>query len=446
MQGTRTRRQDSAHRPESDVVIVGAGLAGLAAAHHLTSAGLKVTVLESTERIGGRMASDRVDGFRLDRCGQPFLTGWPELRQLPALSGLSLLPLTAGVLIRNGDRSHRLGESRTGRGTAGAFAAARALTSARTAVIALDQARLRVNLARLGSMEVERLLCRPEVSAARSLAGRGVPARAVDGCLRPLLATLLCDPDLSTSSRVADLALRGFARGRLCVPAGGTGAVPELLAATLPDGTVHTRTRVLSVAANGVTTEHGALPAQAVLVATGARAAAHLLPGLRVPDFHPVTVMHHTTDDAALPRNEPTLIVDADRRGPVTHTMVTSAVDPARAQPGRSLVSSVVLGDAATWSVAELDRAARPQLGALHDAPAEGWTLLAAHQEPDAVPAMPAPHDRRRPVRVLSGLYVCGDHRDTSTPQGALRSARRASTALLQDFGLRQGGELPTAA
>ena len=70
-------------------------------------------------------------------------------------------------------------------------------------------------------MPVERLLARPELPAGQSLAARGLPARTIDGFLRPLLAALLCDPALTTSSRCADLALRAFAGGRLCVPEGG---------------------------------------------------------------------------------------------------------------------------------------------------------------------------------------------------------------------------------
>lgn len=271
-----------------------------------------------------------------------------------------LRPFAPGVLLHSDGRHHRAGvqpgtrRARGARSARGALHAVRALAGAplpgprRPAAVpgrqvsvprhragaplgtALDQARLGAALNRLAGTSVERLLARPETTAAEALHGRGLPARTVDGFLRPLLAALLCDPELTTSSRPADLALRDFASGRLCLPEGGAEALPQLLARSLPPGTVHTGVRVTSVSTTSVTTaEHGEFRCVAVLVATGARDAAQLLPGLRVPDFHPVTVVHHTTDEP--PGTDASLLLDADRGGPVAHTAVVSAVDPSRA-------------------------------------------------------------------------------------------------------------------
>ncbi|MDT9688043.1 NAD(P)/FAD-dependent oxidoreductase [Streptomyces sp. P9(2023)] len=438
----------------TDVVIVGAGIAGLAAAHRLTSAGLGVTVLEAGPQVGGRMLTDDVDGFRLDRVGAPLTTSYTEPFGTRGLEGVPLRPFAPGALVHSDGRYVRIGEpfphprrraASHGRGSAhgrgagashaawrvgGAYTVARALASApRNPAASLDQARLGASLARLAATPAQRLLTRQERTAREGLTAR-LPARTVQGVLRPLVAALLGDPDLRTSSRYADLALRAFARGRSGVPEGGSGALPALLAATLPPGTVRTGVRVTDVAVNRVeTAEHGVFGCRSVVLATGARTAAELLPGLRVPAFHPVTVLHHTAPEA--PAQEPVLLLESDRGGPVAYSAVMSAVDPTRAPAGRVLVTSTILGAPPD----DVERRVRKHLATLYGTSTDEWELLALHHTPDAVPAMRPPHDPRRPVRLLSGLYVCGDHRDTSSPQGALTSAHRATQALLKDLG-----------
>lgn len=461
---------------QADVVVVGAGVAGLSAARRLTSAGVTTVVLEAAHEVGGRMATEKVDGFRLDRIGRLLSTAHPELRLTPGLEGLALLPFDPGVLLHSDGRHHRAGVQPGARGARGARSARGALHAVRALAsvprpgsgprspvavpgrqvsvprsrsgaplgTAVDQARLGAALTRLAGTPPERLLARPELPAAEALVARGLPARTVDGFLRPLLAALLCDPDLTTSSRCADLALHAFASGRLCLPEGGAEVLPQQLARALPPGTVHTGVRVTAVSTTSVTTaEHGEFQCGAVLVATGARAAAELLPGLRVPDFHPVTVVHHTTDEA--PATGASLVLDADRGGPVSHTAVVSRVDPSRAPAGRTLVTSTVLGAPGPG----VDTAVRMHLARLYGVPTARWETLAVRHTGDAVPAMRPPLDLRRPVRLLAGLYVCGDHRDGGTVPGALRSAERAVSALLTDLGvnrpLHTADPVPTA-
>ncbi|OON77708.1 NAD(P)/FAD-dependent oxidoreductase [Streptomyces tsukubensis] len=420
---------------EADVVIVGAGVAGLSAAHHLISAGVTVSVVEADTRVGGRMATEVLDGFRLDRIGQLLSTAYPELRRTPGLDGLVLRPFSPGALVHSGGKRHRMGE---GGGTRGALTAARALASAPRAPLArpLDRARLSAALGRLAATPDSRLLARHERTALAALTTRGLPSRTMEGFLRPLLSALLCDPGLTTSSRSADFALRDYARGRLCLPEGGSATLPELLASTLPPGTIRTGVHVTAASTSAVSTkQHGELGCRALLVATGARAAAELLPGLRVPDFHAVTALHYSA--SAAPLTGSSLVLDADRSGPVAHTSVISEVDPTRAPRGRALVSATVLG----LPPDGLDRPVRSHLAALYGTSTADWELLAVHHDPEAVPAMTPPHDPHRPVRLLSGLYVCGDHRDVSSVQGALLSGRRAARAVLGDFGMSPAPE-----
>ncbi|MFJ1591075.1 FAD-dependent oxidoreductase [Kitasatospora albolonga] len=476
----------------ADVIIIGAGIAGLSAAHLLTRAGVGVSVLEAAPTVGGRLVTREVDGFRLDLLGPLLCASWPELTGTPGLGAPELREFAPGVLVHSEGRRHRTADLRSARG---ALRAVRTRSSAphlapggsgsdlrlvsraglggrgaepgttgvkstglrsaglrstglrnsRTVSDAIDRARLGAALSRLAATPTARLLARPERTALAALTAGQMPARTVDGVLRPLLSALLGDPGLTTSSRCADLALRDYARGGLCVPAGGSGTLPDLLAAALPPGTVRTGVHVTAAGITTVRTkEHGELGCRSLLLATGAGAAAELLPGLRVPAFRPVTVLHHTAP--VPPPTGRSLVLDGDRSGPVAYTAVMSEVDPSRAPEGRTLVTSTVLGTPPP----DLDRSVRTHLARLYGTPTDDWELLAAHHDPEAVPAMEAPHDPHRPVRVLAGLYVCGDHRDTSTVQGALHSGRRAAEAILTDLGVRpahaEGTELREAA
>lgn len=406
-----------------DVVVVGSGLAGLAAARRVAEAGLSVTVLESADRIGGRMAEHRRDGFRLDHGTHLLNTALPELDGMLDLSRLDLRPLAPEVLVHRQGQRHRVGGSQ-------------------------DRTRLAALLSRLAAMSTERLMSRPERTAAQALAERGplglpVAARGLEGFLRPLLVALLGDPALGTSSRVADLTLRSYARGRLCLPADGVSAVPRQLAEALPPGSVRLGVRVTAVSADGVDSErHGRFGCRAVVIATDARAAGDLLPGLHQPAHHPVTTYYHASSGPTGP--EPRfparaqLLLDADRNSLVAHSLVLSEVDRSYAPPGASLIASTVLGRSAfdSGGPASLEPAVRRRLGVLYGTDSARWEFVAVRHLADALPTMPPPHHFSRPVRVLRGLYVCGDHRDTSSAQGALASGRRAAAAVLRDLGL----------
>ena len=93
-----------------DVAIVGGGLAGLACAKHLVAAGLEVCVLEAEGRVGGRIVTDHVDGFLLDRGFQVLLDSYPAARRELDFEGLAPGAFTAGALVQQGGKRHRIAD------------------------------------------------------------------------------------------------------------------------------------------------------------------------------------------------------------------------------------------------------------------------------------------------------------------------------------------------
>ena len=84
----------------TDVVIIGAGISGLACAKHLMASGKNFLILEAGIRVGGRIKSDVFEGFILDRGFQVLQTAYPEARRLLDYNKLDLKPFWPGVAVR----------------------------------------------------------------------------------------------------------------------------------------------------------------------------------------------------------------------------------------------------------------------------------------------------------------------------------------------------------
>ncbi|MGW7057640.1 NAD(P)/FAD-dependent oxidoreductase [Streptomyces sp. NPDC054904] len=399
------------------VIVVGAGAAGLACAADLARAGIEVTLLEASDRVGGRMRTDVRHGFRLDRGFQVFNTSYPQVKRRLDLRALRLHPFTPGVLVhtdrgrvRFADPTRRPGE------VLGLLRDARLSPAGAAAAGALGAA---------GLLMPARLLKRlPETDTRQALRSWGVPGSLVDEVLGPFLAGVFLEDRLETSSRVFRMTWRSFLRGSLALPAAGIGAVPRQLAEAVPAGRLELGTAVATVSEGGVVLADGSSrEADTVVVATDPATAAGLIPGCPVAGTRTVTTYYHAC--ATSPLREPTLLLDARRR--FLNSCVLTEVAPSYASDGRALVSTSVLGRGAPEAPATLLAA----LAEAYGTDAEAWEPVAAVTVEGALPVMLPPWPLSRPTRVADGLHLCGDHRATGSLQGALASGARAAREVL---------------
>ncbi|MDT0401705.1 MULTISPECIES: NAD(P)/FAD-dependent oxidoreductase [Streptomyces] len=409
------------HRRAPDVVVVGAGLAGLACALDLCRAGWRVALLEASDGVGGRMRTDRRDGFLLDRGFQVFNTSYPQVKRRVELRSLRLRPFTAGVVAHTPGGPVRLFDPTREPGAAGTLLPGRVLP-------ARDLAALAALTARDAVLPVSATRRRRDRPTSEALARAGLSDAVIAGILRPFLSGVFLEDRLETSARFFHLVWRSMVRGSLCLPAEGIGAVPAQLAEGLPDGVLRLGTPVAEVTDAGVLLgDGGEVPARAVVVATEPAAAARLLPDLTVPDTRTVTTYYHATDST--PMAGPTLMTDST--GTVLNTCVISAVAPTYAPPGTALISTSVLGT----DLPGRARAVLRRLAELYGTGTSGWQQVAARTVEGALPAMPPPWPLSRTTRLARGRYVCGDHRATGSVQGALASGTRAAREVSADLG-----------
>jgi protoporphyrinogen oxidase len=213
------------------------------------------------------------------------------------------------------------------------------------------------------------------------------------------------------------------------------GALAEQLAAKLPLNTLRLDAPVSDVWGHRVRLASGeTVGSSAVVVATDAPSAAGLLLGMPTPRTRRVTCLYFAAPEP--PVEGPWLVLDGEGVGPVNHLAVLSEVAPSYAPAGQALVSvSVLDGPPALEAPWALEARVREQLTGWFGGAVAGWRHLRTYALAHALPAMTteALAEPHRPVRVSPGLYVCGDHRDSASIEGALVSGRRAAEALLAD-------------
>lgn len=406
-----------------DVVVIGAGLAGLVCAHDLVRAGVDCTVLEASDGVGGRVRSDLVDGFRLDRGFQILLTAYPEVARRLDLAALDLHEFAPGAVVRTDDGMHVVGDPLRRPFDLPATLRAPIGTVA-------DKLRLARLVLSVRTTSAATLLRGPDISTRARLQAAGFGPRMTESFWRPLFAGIQLDPDLEVSRRRFDVVLKMLASGPTAVPAAGMGAIPAQLAAGLPEGTVRLDARVSHLEGSTVhLTDGEPVRSRVVVVATEGPEAHRLLGGpVEDPGSRSVACCWFAT--AEPPIRGRALALDGTGSGPVRNLAVLSEVAPSYAPPGRSLVAAAVPGPDA------LDPGLQPrvvdQLAGWFGSTTGDWELLRTDVIRHGQPRQAPPFDPRRRVALGGGRFVCGDHRDTASLQGAMFSGGRTAVAVRQ--------------
>ncbi len=407
---------------DAEVIVVGAGLSGLMCATVLQRSGVEVQVLEAADEVGGRIRTDVVDGFLMDRGFQVLNPAYPAVQQHIDVEALGLQMFGSGAGVRLPDRLAVLAdplrepEHIADLLRSGLLDPSELLALARWAIPSLGP--------------VSRLTSGPDSTRADQMAEahlRGPLRRVVDA----FVAGVVLEDDGSTSNGFTQLLLRMFALGSPGLPQRGMRALPEQLADRLHQRvrTGHSVDGVREASDRAVVAVNGAeLSADLVVVATGAPAADSLL-GIPAPRMKGVVTDWFTMDDA--PTDLDMLIVDGrESPGPIKNTALVTAAAPSYAPPGRHLVQTSVLMAHGAEAI-DLDWV-RAHASQLYGCPTQRWEHVHRHEVHHALPAQEAPLQTRKPMQISDHVIACGDHMDTASIQGAMVSGSRAAQGYLR--------------
>ncbi len=409
------------------VIIVGAGLAGLACALELQTKKIPFLLLEASDQPGGRVRTDFVEGFQLDRGFQVYLTAYSEGQRVLDYDALHFGRFSPGAMVRLNGRFHRVMDP-----WREPFAAlSQILNPVGSMTDKLLVARLRA-VAMAG--KPEDLLRKPETTSLRALQNYGFSPNMIDRFFRPFFGGILLDADLKVSSRMLEYVFRMMAAGDTVLPASGMGAIPAQIAARLPATSIRYGAIVEAVSAHHVKVAgQGELSAPAVVVATDGPAANRLLPELPlITSRMSMTLYFAIPGDA--PIRDPIIMMNGNMEWPVQNACIPSLVCPSYAPVGHHLMSATVLGDP-QQSDAEVELRVRAQLGRWLDLDLNSWKLLRIYRVRNAHPAHVPETVAEQPTRLKSGVFICGDHRFMPSIQAALLNGKHAADAIAEHVG-----------
>lgn len=408
-------------------VVVGAGLSGLICARALSRAGRDVLVLEAQHAVGGRMRTDVVKGFRLDRGFQVFFTAYPNAARELDYAALDLKAFESGALLWDGSRIHEVSRDKR---------LAMALSgyldlSDKLRILELDRELNRKTAAEVWSM--------PDRTAEIFLLSRGFSEQFLERFARPFFGGIFLDRSLLVSSRLFCFVWKMLSAGKTTIPALGIAAIPQQVSEGL---SIRFSSRVVEACPEAVRLASGeTIEAEAVVMAADPASASRLL-GQPQPEFRASTCVYFECDEPPLDR--PILVLDASGMGQVHHIVPCSVVSPALAPPGRHLVSATLLG-VPTQDDDYVAEEVRYEVSHwFPKANVHSWRPLKVVRIPDAqifrppgsgmgVPPVEPEPTQAAPPRLPKGIVLAGETTSYSGIDAAVAAGLAAARAVLEE-------------
>lgn len=409
------------------VAIVGGGLSGLSCALHLDRCGVATEIFESGDSCGGRVATDRFDGFLLDRGLHVFWPGGEEALRIFDYEGLHLRPFSSGVMVRVGGKvRHFVDPLRHPFLALGEMFSPVASFGDLWRFLRLRQ--------RVTHKSVEDILIWPQMSVRDYLRVYGFSETFQRSFFRPFVGGAFFDLSLDTSSRMLEWLLKLMGSGVAALPARGMGALPEQILAMLRHSRVHVGCAVEGLEGRVVGLSSGErVSPLATVVATDGPTGQRLL-GQTVSTRSRGGAWLYFAAEVA-PYEEAMVVLNGEGFGPVNLFCPVTNVAPSYAEVAGGVLLAVEVVDRSWVYHSDLQRAVVEHLKGWFGGGVASWRFLRQYAVRHALLDMsPSVMDNFLPVRVGEGVYACGELCVGGSVEGALLSGRRAAEAILEDL------------
>jgi phytoene dehydrogenase-like protein len=405
------------------IVIIGAGIAGLTCAKYLKDKGIEAIILEASFGVGGRVRTDIVDGFKLDRGFQVLLTSYPEARKLLNYNDLRFKKLPSGARIRQGEMF---------------FVMPNPLKNFATAPEALfapvgslwDKLKvLQLNLSLKNAPEPTAAEASAKQTTLDFLREFGYSDTIIDRFFRPFFRGVFLEKELKTDARFFKFLFSQFAKGDVVVPENGMQAIAEQIAAHLAPHQIRLNTAVEKIVGHTIYLENGEkIEAEKIVLATNASATAHILGEPPTVSFNTTDCLYFASDTPLSIFGKPYLMINANGKELIDHLVVMSDVAPSYAPDGKTLISVSIVGKNKYSEQELIDKTGQELIrwfGKKYN-----WQHLRTYRIPEALPQYVDVPPQYKSLKINDFMYRCGDYMAYPSLNAAMKTGREVAEML----------------
>lgn len=412
------------------ITIIGAGISGLTAAVYLHQKGYKVQILEASERAGGRIKTDIIDGFRLDRGFQVLLTEYPETKALLDYKKLNLKRFLPGATVLYDGGQFEIADPfrRPTATLATLFAPVGSLKDK------INTFFLKNKLVKIAVSDVFK---QPEGDTISQLKKYGFSTKMIDRFYKPFFSGIFLENDLKTSSNMFDFVMKMFSEGDAAIPELGMEEIPKQLVAMLPANSIQYNVKVTAIENNKIICENGlTFDADKIIIATEAIGLASNYISKTKQDFHQVTNVYFEAKIA--PTQKAVVVLNAATNKKWANNLtVLSNISNQYAPTGKVLISISYNGNPAIDD-ATLAENMKTELKKWYGNQVEDWKMLKTYRIKYALPNQQKVTNEvaDSEIKINNNLFICGDHLLNGSINAAMKSGRIVAEFIDENFGV----------
>ena len=400
------------------ITIIGAGISGLTAAVFLNKNGFEVQILEASDRAGGRIKTDIINGFRLDQGFQVLLTEYPETKALLNYEKLNLKRFLPGATVLYDGGQFQIADP---------FRRPSALFATLFAPVGSLKDKLNTFFLKnkLVKIEVQDIFNQPQNDTVSQLKKYGFSQKMIDRFYKPFFSGIFLENDLKTSSNMFDFVMKMFSQGDAAIPELGMEEIPKQLVAMIPENTIHYNVKVTSIENNRIICENGQIfETDKIIIATEATGfASNYIPKTK-QKFSQVTNVYFEAKIA--PTNKAVVVLNASNTKKWVNNMTVMTNISKKYAPQGKVLIAVSLNGIPEIDDATLAENMRTELKTWYGNQLNDWKMIKTYRIKYALPNQDRVSNElsETEMKIDKNLFICGDHLLNGSINAAMKSGR----------------------